>query len=278
MTVPFFANLAGGTSAHNILTWSADARYHLDDQTMLYARVATGWRPGGPNDLPPGAPLTVPHTFNPDSLTDYELGIKSDLPDENLSFDADLYDIQWTDIQLLELVKNFNINGNGGTAVSRGAEANVTWRPIDRLMLNVNGAYTGAYLTADAPAVGGATGNALPDSPRWSGTINGDYEFARIDTFTPYVGASWHYVGIRGGGFATSGPTSEISLPAYNTLDLRAGLSWDKWSIEIYGKNLNDAKGIEAFAATGGSIASNAAANASIIQPRIVGVVLRGSF
>jgi outer membrane receptor protein involved in Fe transport len=282
LTVPFFANLAGGTSAHNILTWSADARYHLDDQTMLYARVATGWRPGGPNDLPPGAPPPVPRTFNPDSLTDYELGAKSDLPDENLSFDADVYYIQWSDIQLLEEVSGYGINGNGGTADSKGAEANVTWKPIDRLTLNVNGAFTDAYLTANAPVVGGVSGNALPNSPRWSGTLNGDYEFAPIDAFTPYVGASWHYVGIRGGGFSSG--YSELTLPAYSTLDLRAGVSWDKWSIELYGKNLNNAKGIEAFAPTGGSAASivppnpNPAATASLIEPRIIGIVLRGSF
>jgi iron complex outermembrane recepter protein len=282
LTVPIFENLAGGTSAHNILTWSVDARYHFDDQTMLYARVASGWRPGGPNDLPPSAPPNVPRTFNPDSLTDYELGVKSDLINENLSFDADVYDIQWSDIQLLEVVNNYGINGNGGTAVSRGAEANVTWVPIDRLKLNVNGAYTDAYLTADAAVVGGVSGNPLPYSPKWSGTLNGDYEFAPIGAFTPYAGASWHYIGNRGGGFNAG--YSELSLPAYNTFDLRAGVSWDKWSIEIYGKNLNDAKGIEAFAPSGGSVASivppniNPAATASLITPRVIGIVLRGSF
>jgi len=285
LTVPVVETVAGGTSSHSILTWSADARYHLDDQTMLYARVATGWRPGGPNDLPPNAPPTVPRTFNPDSLTDYELGAKSDLPADNLSFDADIYYIQWSDIQLLEEVDNYGINGNGGTADSKGAEANVTWKPIDRLTLNVNGAYTDAYLTSDAPVVGGVTGNALPYSPRWSGSLNGDYEFAPIGAFTPYVGASWHYMGVRGSGFASG--YSELTLPAYSTFDLRAGLSWDKWSVELYAKNLNNAKGIEAFAPYGGSFASVVppgsptnlpAATASLIEPAIVGIVLRGSF
>jgi outer membrane receptor protein involved in Fe transport len=276
LTIPPLGPVAGGASQHDILTWSADARYHLDEQTMLYARVATGWRPGGPNDLPPGAPANVPRSFKPDSLTDYEFGVKSVMPDLNLSFDADVYDIEWRDIQLLELVNNFNINGNGGRANSKGAEANVTWQPIERLTLNVNGAFTDAALSEPAVAVGGLPGNPLPNSPRWSGTINGDYEFAAIDEYTPYIGASWHYFGIRGGGFSAGSP--EISLPDYNTFDVRLGVSLDKWSVELYGKNLNDAKGISAFGPTGGSAASGAAATASLIQPRILGIILRGKF
>jgi outer membrane receptor protein involved in Fe transport len=275
LTVPPLGQIAGGTESHNILTWSGDARYHLDDNTMFYGRVATGWRAGGPNDLPPGAPPGVDRQYRPDRLTDYELGVKSTLPDWNLSFDADVYAIEWRDIQLLHLVQNFNINGNGGRANSKGAEANVTWVPIDRLTLNFNAAYTDAHLSEDAIDVGGLAGNALPYSPKWSGTLNGDYEFLPIDDFTPYVGASLHYIGVRGGGF-TSIAFPEISLPDYTTFDVRLGVSWEKWSVELYGKNLNNAMGIASFAPFGGSAASGAAATAAIIQPRIFGIVLRG--
>ncbi|HKD21452.1 MAG TPA: TonB-dependent receptor [Rhizomicrobium sp.] len=280
LTIPPIGQVAGGSSAHDHLTWSADARYHLDDNTMFYGRVATGWRAGGPNDLPPGAPPGVPRAFAPDSLTDYEVGVKSTLPEWNLTFDADVYAIEWRDIQLLEFVQNFNINGNGGRANSKGAEANVTWLPIDRLTLNLNASYNDAHLSEDATAVGGLAGNALPYSPKWSGTLSGDYEFQPIDDFTPYVGASLHYIGVRGGGFTAGFP--ELMLPDYTTFDIRVGVSWEKWSVELYGKNLNNAMGISAFAPYGGSAASVVppnplpAANASIIEPRIFGIVLRG--
>jgi outer membrane receptor protein involved in Fe transport len=279
-TVIGLGPVAGGASQHNILTWSGDARYHLDDQTMLYGRVATGWRPGGPNDLPPGAPADVPRTYSPDSLINYEVGVKSALPDYNLSFDADVFDIEWRDIQLLEFVDNFNVNANGGRANSKGVEANLTWQPIERLTLNLNGAYTAATLSNDASAVGAVAGNGLPYAPLWTGTLNGDYEFAPINDLTPYVGASVHYTGIRGGGFATSPFTGlavpQLTLPDYATFDFRVGVSMDKWSVEIYGKNVNDSKGISAFSSFGGSQVSGAAATASIIEPRIFGIVLRG--
>jgi len=268
LTVPAVIPVAGGVSSHNILTWSTDARYHLDDQTMVYGRVATGWRPGGPNDLPPSAPAGVPKTFNPDSLINYEVGVKSVMADYNLSFDADVFDIEWRDIQILETVDNFNINGNGGRANSKGAEGNVTWQPLDRLTFDLNASYIDAALSEDALVAGGRNGNALPNSPRWSGTLSGDYEFLPIDRFTPYIGASVHYIGIRGWGFNTNplAPTAppganiipEGTLPDYATIDVRIGASWDRWSIELYGKNINDAKGIAAFGAFGGSTQATA--------------------
>ncbi len=287
LVIPPAGPIAGGISQHNILTWSADARYHLDEQTMVYGRVATGWRPGGPNDLPPGAPPAVPRAFAPDSLINYEVGVKSVMADYNLSFDADVFDIEWQDIQILETVDNFNINGNGGSANSKGFEANVTWQPIERLTLGLNGSFIDAALSEDAPVVGALKGNALPNSPRWAGTLSGDYEFLPIDNFTPYVGASLHYIGIRGWGFNTNPLTStaipEGTLPDYATFDVRLGASWDRWSFELYGKNINQAKGISAFGPFGGSAQTFGlgpsglpAATASIIQPRIFGIVLRG--
>jgi hypothetical protein len=89
-------------------------------------------------------------------------------------------------------------------------------------------------------------------------------------------------MGIRGGGFATSPFTGlavpQLTLPDYATFDFRIGVSMDKWSVEIYGKNVNESKGISAFSSFGGSAVSGAAATASLIEPRIIGIVLRGKF
>ncbi len=44
-------------SSDHSTTWSTDARWHVVPGTMLYGRVATGYAPGGPNDLLPGSNL-----------------------------------------------------------------------------------------------------------------------------------------------------------------------------------------------------------------------------
>ena len=61
-----------GGSSESVTTWQVNARYHFTDQVMAYGRIATGYRPGGPNVALAGVPPTV----NSDTLTSYEGGIK----------------------------------------------------------------------------------------------------------------------------------------------------------------------------------------------------------
>jgi outer membrane receptor protein involved in Fe transport len=277
-----------GQSSGDVFTWSADARYHLNDSTMIYGRVATGFRPGGPNVAPIGGATGAPSSYNSDSLREYELGVKGTLADANLAFDADVFLINWKDIQLLALVNNTGVNANGGTARSQGVEADVTWTPVERLTLNLNGAYTDAHLSEDVPAtvalfVDGRKGDPLPWTPKWSVSLSGDYQFMPVGDFTPYLGATWRYSDPRKSDFlgqlteVTPG-VNQYTIPSYSTLDLRGGVDWNSWALELYAKNLNNAKGITGFAATGISVANGQAGSATVIQPRVVGAVLRWKF
>ncbi len=44
------------TSSEDVFTYSVAPKFKINEHTSLYARAATGFRPGGPNVLPPGAP------------------------------------------------------------------------------------------------------------------------------------------------------------------------------------------------------------------------------
>ena len=48
--------------------------YEVNDHASIYARVATGYRPGGPNVIPVGSPPGIPTTYDADRLTNWELG------------------------------------------------------------------------------------------------------------------------------------------------------------------------------------------------------------
>ncbi|HEY2035333.1 MAG TPA: TonB-dependent receptor [Rhizomicrobium sp.] len=268
---------AGGSSSGNVFTWSGAAHWDVSDQTALYARVAKGYRPGGPNALPPIVPPDVPASYGPDSLINYEAGVKSDLLDGALSLDADVFYITWNNIQLLTVVDHFAVSNNGGKAKSQGFEGHADWRATDNLTLSFTGAYTDAKLTSDTDPllVGGRSGDPLPWSPKWSSTLDGDYNFDPIGEWTPYIGASWHYVGDRHSDFSPGTPT-QVVLSSYNAIDARVGVEWNKWTIELYGKNLTDAKGVTSFASSGTSAASGLAATAAIMAPREFGIVLRG--
>jgi hypothetical protein len=55
-------------------------------------------------------------------------------------------------------------------------------------------------------------------------------------------------------------------------------VDWHDWELELYGKNLSNAKGYTAFSFTGTSAASGLSSNAALIAPRLFGVVLRAKF
>ena len=253
---------------------------------MLYARIAKGWHPGGPNVLPIGGAVGVPTFFGPDSLIDYEVGVKSTLFDNTGSLDVDAFHIDWSGIQLLVVAGTppVAVNANGGTAVSNGFEWNFGWNPIENLTLGFSGAYTDAHLTSgtDPILVGAADGAPLPYSARWQTNVSGDYRFMPMSNgLTPFIGADVHYTGKRFSGFGGGvvPPTlNQYPIAGYTTLDARIGVDFQNWTLEIYGKNLTDTYGITNFQATGTSAASGSAATASIILPRELGITLRTKF
>jgi iron complex outermembrane receptor protein len=203
--------------------------------------------------------------------------VKGSFFNGTVSLDADVFYIDWSNIQLITDIANTGVDINGGSARSEGVEWNAQWVPVDNLTLGWTAAYTNAELTADTPAlVGGKNGDPLPWAPKWTSTISADYRFGSMSDWSPYIGGSWRYVGRRYSDFQAG--ASQLPLDSYNGLDARVGLDWKQWELELYGRNLSNAKGVTEFNATGASVASNNAANVSLIAPRLFGVVLRAKF
>ena len=257
-------------SDDSAVTWLVNPRYHLNENTMIYARFATGYRPGGPNTGIAGTPLT----FGPDKVTSYEIGTKTELFDHTVSLDLDAYWIDWNNIQVQEIsAAGISFIANGSAAVSRGVEGSATWRPVAGLQLFANAAYQDAYLTKDFPAGGaiGVSGDSLPLTPLWSGAVGGDYRFPLWGDWNGVVGADWRYVGHTQGAFPNPG-VPRFEHPSYDVFDLRAGLSNDRWSLMVYGKNLGDSRGQT------GDLNLGAFSRVAIIQPRTFEMSLSTKF
>jgi hypothetical protein len=263
-------------SSESPVTWSFSPRYEFSDTTSAYLRVATGFRPGGPNVLPPGA--DAPATYDSDELTNYEIGLRTGNSSGSFTLDVAAYFLDWEDIQLFQVINDFGVNANGGTAESKGLEFTATTRS-GGLTLSLSGAYTDAQLTEDTDPilVGGFDGDALPFVPEWTLTLGGDYEWNAFGDATAYVGGQVAYTGERPVGFSDRvdplDPTSaRIEADAYTTVDLRTGILWDNWSLELYGRNLTDEDGITDYLSPGTFPAGAAAI--SIIRPRTIGLSL----
>jgi len=228
-----------GRSSEDVVTYSVSPRFHIDDDTMLYARVASGYRPGGPNLTLPGVPPMV----DSDSLVNYEVGVKSQLFDRTLTIDIAAFYMDWKDIQLGVVVNGASALANAGSARSKGIEGAIGWQPVEGLRLGANGAYTNAKLTADMPAgTGGLNGDRLPSIPKWSGSLTADYRTALSDTVTLALGAGLRHTGRRLSDVASS-PLALVTN-GYSALDLNAALTIaDRWTLRAYARNVADSGG-----------------------------------
>lgn len=278
LTSPLIGDqLADDNSSESVFTWSVAPRYELSKHASVYARVATGFRPGGPNVIPVGAPPGIPTSYKADRLTNWELGFKAEAPDAQLwSLELAAYHIDWKDIQLFEVVNQIGINANGGKARVNGLEFSGALRPVPGLTLATNGAYTDAKLKDDTPPLtGGLAGDPLPWVPKWSGAVHADYEFPLTPTLGGFVGGSLDYVGKRNAEFNQRHPDgSLIRIPGYTEVDLRAGVNMGRYTLEAYVRNLFDKGGItDAFGFDGTTFPAGAAA-ASVIRPRTIGLTL----
>ena len=260
-------------SDQNVFTYSADAKYRFNPQLMAYGRIATGFVPGGPNDILPGS--TVPDTFRSSSTTNYELGIKGSALDGHLTYDLDVFDVEWKDIQLFATVNGLFAITNGGRARSRGIEGGLSLVPVKGLTLSLNGAYTDARLTQDTPASsGGHDGDRLPLSPHFAGTLGADYEQPLASGVTGFGGVEWHYTSSRLSVFSPSVPRA--TLPSYSLVDLRAGLRFKDYTFNFYIKNIGDVRAISQ--ASPQRREGIVGLQASILTPRTIGVTLGAKF
>ena len=264
------ASSFGGHSSDSVFTYSVAPTFKPNDNTRIYARVAKGYRPGGPNAVSPLAPTDVPRQFGPDTTTNYEIGLKTQTADHLLSLELTGFLIDWKAIQLLAQVGDFGVNTNGGTARSKGIEFTAGLNPAPGLSLYANGAYVDAHLTSDAPAlVGGVAGDQLPYNPKWQATVGAEYERNLNLHVTGHAGVSWHYTGTRYSDFdAASG---QRRLRPFSQVDAHAGVDVGRFRIDAFAHNLTDARGIVNlgfFGPVSGDL------SAAVIQPRTIGLSL----
>jgi iron complex outermembrane receptor protein len=235
-----------GSSA-NTFTYLVTPRLKLADDLMLYIRLASGYRPGGPNTGAPGAPAE----YAPDKTKNYELGFKGDFFGRTLSVDASLFYIDWKDLQLQLFTPNgYSYTANGSAAKSEGVELSATLRPLEGLTIAAWVAYDDAALTEAFPASStayGVPGDRLPNTPRFSGNLSLHEEFPLSSSVTGFVGSTVSYVGDRVSVFQGTSmglPLPRQNFPSYTKTDLRAGIKYDSWTVNAYVNNVANIRGL----------------------------------
>ena len=262
------------TSGDNVFTYLVTPTFKVSPDLMVYARFASGYRPGGPNA---GCGVVgIPCDYDPDETTTYELGTKGSVFDGRLAFDASLYRTDWEDVQLTALIRQpviLTYIDNASEAKSEGLELSVDVRPWAGMEVSAWAAWSEAELTKDV-ATGflvASRGDRLPYSSRFSGSISLSQAFHLTDDMTISVGGAANFVGDRMG--LIQGTRARQTFPSYTLVDAHATLSYRTWSFNAFVNNLSDRRGV-----------LRAGADAyrptyfNYVQPRTIGITLTKSF
>ncbi len=270
-------------SADHSLTFSVSPSYKFSENMMAYVRVASGYRPGGPNAgvFGPGTPIT----YAADRTVNYEVGLNAEAFDKRLTFTGSIYYVHWSDIQLgsIDPATGFLYFQNAHSASSKGIELAANARPWTGATVSTSVTLNKAELTASLPetAAMGLSGDRLPNTPETTFSLNFEQQFPITAYLNGFAGGSVNYVGNRVGPFVGADPTGQIRFPmsAYTLGTIRAGVrTTDGWNGTVYVSNLGNARAILSGQSRGLISAPDSPFGATFVQPRTVGISLSKSF
>jgi len=265
---------AGGHSSQGVVTFSFSPSYKITPDVNAYARIASGYQPGGPNVALPGVPPTVAA----DTLTSYEVGLKTQFFDHRGTFNIDGFYDTWNNIQVTALSPSeISYVANGGQAKSEGVEATGSLVPIPGLTVSGTFDYTYAVFTGSVPSIGAVDGSPLPQTPRYSGSVQANYRHALINDWSYQIGGGLRLQGAR---YSAVNYTSLFYRePAYGALDLDASVQNDHYTIRLYVKNVTDARTYDSYGAALSALTGTPPqVNGILIQPRTIGLAIDGKF
>ncbi|WP_319798860.1 TonB-dependent receptor [Nitrobacter sp.] len=239
---------------YNQFTPKVSVDYRIDG-TLLYASYSKGFKSGVYNMASPGdAPV------DPEVLTAYEIGSKSDFLDGKLRINLSAYYYNFKGLQVQVVTTGsggLSIYQNADGAKAYGFEAAVTAQITPELRLTAQGAYehteykdypgfvaalfnTGndcpeAGNTANCSVVLNAKGNQLQRAPKWVGTFAVDYSRDLNSGGKINANANLYY----NGGYYWD-PSNVNRQPKYALVNGSIGytLPGDRLTVSAFGNNL----------------------------------------
>jgi iron complex outermembrane recepter protein len=159
--------------------WRLGMDYRFSPNFMTYVQASTGYKGGGVNPRP----FTVAQVqaFNPETLTTYELGFKSDLLDRKVRLNAAAFFNKYKDIQLTALAcptAPCALPLNAGNADVKGFEVELEARPVDGLTFDASLSHLNfkyKFLSANTNVL---PGMIAPFTPKWKANAGIQYDIA----------------------------------------------------------------------------------------------------
>jgi outer membrane receptor protein involved in Fe transport len=231
------------------LTLKANLSYEPGDNSLVYVQWAEGFRLGRPLAPPrtnacdqdidgildgtSSTPFFV-RQLDPDTVATWELGGKFALMDSRLILNAAAYRTDWKKLPGLVF------NSPDCSAVRNASEARVEGAEIEgalgltrSLAINLSASVTDAKLVGNAAALSAEAGDPVPNVAGFQGTVGFEYRY-QVLGLPGFWRADYAYIDSYHGDFAET----SAEFGNYGKVDTRAGLSFGRYEVSLYGTNL----------------------------------------
>jgi outer membrane receptor protein involved in Fe transport len=257
------------------VTWTGKLSWFMNDVTMFYASYGTGYKSGGINT--DRIPLTADTVFDPETAESYELGLKTEFPDQGLRINVALHKTDTEDLQTISFQGAGFVLDNAGTAETYGGEIDVLWLPADNTTLTLAYAYNhaeyadfpnGACWTGTPWQVGPRNAAGVPVPPNESapgsgvcdisgGAVSGNPENVVAFTANQRFRLSDNLEGFAYGEYVwTDERMTDVNNDpekldgSYEVVNLRAGVVFENYqtTLTLWGRNVFDSESTSTIA------------------------------
>jgi outer membrane receptor protein involved in Fe transport len=257
-----------------------NSAYQFENGNTVYFTFSQGYRVGAANGGDPCPDIFVPgpqglcllapgqqfgpnpgdiaqineRDYFPDTVDNFEVGVKTTWLDGNLTLNGSVFFIDWQDPQVATVSVNAgtSITVNAGAAETSGFDFAANWQVSDSFNLRGSFSYTNAELTEGVPSLirsisppgfgtvfeDGVAGDQLPGSPKTQFALFASYahELTGGNEIVVDGGYSWQdevlsLTGARG---------QSLTLPSYGRANLSVSYQTENWSVAGYVDNLFD--------------------------------------
>ncbi len=247
-----FCTLASFDAEFDDPIFKVNLSYRLSDDLLTYFTYSEGFRRGGANGGSQAQANPDPavqqlirdsRSYAPDSLSNYELGVKSTLLDGRMTLNGAVYLLDWQDRQgIVSTIRDdegnsqmlvFSQRVNAGDARSIGAEVELSALLSDSLRVDVSASYNEIEADGDSPYF--EDGQKVNGKPKWqaSWALSGNYPIGNGMEWGWRTSAAWREA-------VPTGSRLLSELPSYTLIDASLSLSGDRWMASLYSRNLTD--------------------------------------
>jgi iron complex outermembrane recepter protein len=254
-------------------SWLVSLDHEFSDFVMGYAKVSRGYRSGGQNFRGSNT-IESFASFDPETVTEYEVGMKSEWLDRRLRVNLSAFHDDYKDIQ--RSVSIPTVTGNPSTLVTNAAEGTIDGVELETTVQpwrDFTFSAAVGWIDAGYDEFVDTTGDRSHESfgvPEWTASASARYErpleFGDLSFQLDY---HWQDDNVL---FPDGALTpSQLTQKAYGLLNARVALNIAEWDadIAVFGKNLTDKEyfvlGISLEAALGYNYLASG-------EPRVIGV------